>query len=303
MYRQGREPLFAAHDDRRAHQVVVHHMCEMVGRDAVRLEDDHVLIILRDLHFALDQILVADLVLDAALRTEPHDVGRALLELGLNILHRAVTPHSVLTVVAEVLFICFLLCVCRSELFLRAEAGVCHAALNQGLYKGLVDLRALALAVGAVDAVIAVERCTLVKRQAERGKRLDDGLHAALDLSLFVRIFNAQIEHTARLVCQTLVHQCTIQVAEVHKAGRAGAHAGHLCTLGQRALRIAGFDLLGRSIDMRKQQFRQTVIIHFLHSKTSCKGNFARDRNILSQRMFLRKAQSIPIRAFRTARF
>ena len=191
----------------------------------------------------------------------------------------------------------------RGEFFLGAEAGIGHATLNQALDKGLINLRALALAVGAVGAVVAIQRCTLVKRQAERGKRLDDGLHAALDLALFVCIFNAQVKHAARLVRQALVHQRAVQVAEVHKAGRAGAHAGHLCTLGQRALRIAGFDLLGRSIDMRKQQFRQTVIIHFLHSKTSCKGNFARDRNILSQRMFLRKAQSIPIRAFRTARF
>ena len=209
---------------------------------------------------------MADLVLNAALRAEAHDVGRALLELGLDVLHRAVTPHGVLAVVTKVLFVCFLLLVRRGELFLRAEAGVCHAALDQALYKGLIDLRALALAVGAVGAVVAVQRCALVKRQAERGKRLDDGLHAALDLALFVRILNAQVEHAARLVRQTLVHQRAVQVAEVHKAGRAGAHAGHLCALGQLTLRIAGFDLLGRGVDMRKQQFRQAVVIHFLHS-------------------------------------
>ena len=264
VHRQRSEPFLAAHDDRRAHQVVVHHMGEVVGRDAVRLEDDHILIVLGDLHLALDQILVADLVLNAALRAEAHDIGRALLELGFDVLHRPVAPDRVLAVVAEILLVLFLLRVRRSELLLRAEAGVSHAALHERLDKGLVDLRALALAVGAVGAVVAVQRRALVKGQAERGKRLDDGLYAALYLALFVRILDAQVEHAARLVRQALVHQRAVQVAQMHEAGRAGTHAGHLCALGQAALRIARLDLLGRGIDLREQQFRQAVIVHFL---------------------------------------
>ena len=303
MYRQGGQPLLAAHDDRRTHQVVVYHMRKVIGRDAVRLEDDHVLIVLRDLHLALDQILVADLVFDAALRAEAHHIGRALLQFRFDVLHRAVAPHGILAIVAEVLLVGLLLLVRGGELLLRAEARVGHAALHQGLDKGLVDLRALALTVGAVCAVVALERCALVKRQAERGKCLDDGLHAALDLALFIRILNAQVEHAARLVRQALVHQRAVQVAQVHEARGAGTHTGHLGALRQVALRIARLDLLGRGFDLREQQFRQTVIIHFLHSKTSCGGKFARDRNILSQYNRARKAQSIPIRPFCAAGF
>ena len=34
---QGREPLLAADDQRRAHQVIVHRVRKVIGRDAVRL--------------------------------------------------------------------------------------------------------------------------------------------------------------------------------------------------------------------------------------------------------------------------
>ena len=90
----------------------------------------------------------------------------------------------------------------------------------------MVDLRALGLAVGAVIAVVAIERRALVERQAKRGERLDDGLHAALYLALFVRILNTQVEHAARLMRQTLVDERAVQVAQVHEARWGWAPCG-----------------------------------------------------------------------------
>ena len=154
----------------------------------------------------------------------------------------------------------------RSKLLLGAEAGISHAALNQAFHEGLVDLSSLALAIRAVGTVVALERRALVKRQAERGKRLDDGLHTALNLALLVSILNAQVKHAARLMRQALVDQRAVQIAEVHKAGRARAHAGHLGGLGQGALRVARLDLLRCGMDMRQQQLRKMLVIHFVHS-------------------------------------
>ncbi len=207
-----------------------------------------------------------NLILNAALRAEAHDIGRTLGEFCLNILHRAVTPHGIFAVIAEILLVGLLLRVRRCEFLLRAEARIGHAALHQTLDKGLVNFRALTLTVRTVCTVVALKRCALVKIQTERTEHLDDSAHAALDLALFIGILNAQIEHAARLVRQTLVHQRAVQVTQMHKARRAWPHTGHLCALRQRTFGIARLDVLRCGVDMREQQFRQTVIIHFVHS-------------------------------------
>ena len=201
-------------------------------------------------------------MLNAALRAETNNIRRALGKLCLDVLHRTVAPYGVLAVVAEVFLVLLLLLVRGGELLLGAEARVRHTALHEGLDEGLVDLGTLALAVRTVDAGLTVSRCTLVERQAERLERVDDHLHAAFYLTLAVGVLNTQIKYTLGLVRQALIHQCAVQVAEVHKAGRTWAHTGYLCALGQLALGIASLHLLRRGIDMRKQQFRQTVVIH-----------------------------------------
>ena len=150
---------------------------------------------------------MADLVLDAALRAEADDIGCALGELGLDVLHRTVTPDGVLAVVAEVFLGRLLLLAHLGQLLLGGKAGVGHAALHKGLDKGLIDLGALGLAVRAVSALVPCERRALVKGQAKGGKGVDDGLHAALDLALLVGVLDAQVEHAARLMGQALVHQ------------------------------------------------------------------------------------------------
>ena len=131
MYRQSREPFLAAHNDGRAHQMIVHNVCKVIGRDAVRLEDNDVLIVLSDLHLALYEVLVTDLVLDAALGTEADDIRRALGELCLDVLHRTVAPYGVFAVVAEVFLVLLLLSVRLGKLLLGAEAGIRHAALDE----------------------------------------------------------------------------------------------------------------------------------------------------------------------------
>ena len=262
MYRQSCQPLFAAYNDGSAHQVVIHNVCKVVGRNTVRLEDDNILVVLGDFHLALDQVFVTHLVLNTALRAETDNVRGTLGQLCLDVLHRTVTPYRILAVVAKVFLCSFLLLTHSCQLFLGCKARICHAALYERLDESLVNLSALRLTVRAVCTAIFSHRCALVKGQTERGKCVDDGLYAALDLALLIGILNAQVEHAARLMCQTLINQCAVQVAQMHKTGRARAHTGYLRTLRQLTCRVLRQNILRGLSDVRKQLFREQIIIH-----------------------------------------
>ena len=68
--RHGGDPLIAADHVGRAHEVVVHTVGEVVGRDAVGLQKDDVHDVLRQFHLAFDDVLVADLLFGVALGLE-----------------------------------------------------------------------------------------------------------------------------------------------------------------------------------------------------------------------------------------
>ena len=265
--RQGRQPLLAAHNMGRSHQVIVDDMGEMIGRDAVRLEQDDVLIVLGQLQRSLDQIGVLDLVFNAARRAETDDIALARRNPALNFLQRTVAVLGVLAVIAEVLLVLLLLRAHLRQLLLGAEARIRIAALDELLDKYMIDLRALALAVRTVIAVVAIQCCALVKRQTELLEGIQNQLDTALDFALLVGILNAEIEDAAGLMRQTLVDDRAEQVAQMHKSGRAGRHTGDLCSLRQLTRRIACLNLLRRLRDVREQQLCQTNCIHsFVHS-------------------------------------
>ena len=100
--RQARQPLVAAHHMGRAHEMVVDGVGEVVGRDAVGLEQDVVDVIFRDGQRALDQVGVLKLILDRAGGAEAQHPGLALRQRGLDVLNGTVAPEGELAVVAEV---------------------------------------------------------------------------------------------------------------------------------------------------------------------------------------------------------
>src|SRR5699024_6415475 len=130
------------------------------------------------------------------------------------------------------------------QLFLGCKARICHTALYERLDESLVNLSALRLTVRAVCTAIFSHRCALVKGQTERSKCVDNGLYTALNLALLIGILNAQVEHAARLMCQTLINQCAVQVAQMHKTGRTRAHTSYLCTLRQLTCRVLRQNIL-----------------------------------------------------------
>ena len=194
------QPFLAAHDHGCTHQMVVNHVREMVGRDAVRFQDYDVLVVFGDFHFAFYEIVMAHLVFDAALRAEPHHVRRALFELSLDVLKRAVAPDGAFAVIAEILLVFLLLSVHGGKLFLGAEAGVSLSLLHQLFCEYLVDFRAQALTVGAVAPGLPVQRRALVEGQAERAERVQDRCNAPLDLALFVGVLNRSDTETKAII-------------------------------------------------------------------------------------------------------
>ena len=109
---------------RRAHQVVVHRVGEMVGGDAVGFQQDLINVVFRDGQRALDQIVVLELVFNGAGGAEAQHPRLARGDGGLYILDGTVAPDGVAAVVAEVDLLLLLLGAHGGQLLLRAEAGV-----------------------------------------------------------------------------------------------------------------------------------------------------------------------------------
>ena len=160
---QGRQPLLAADDVGGAHEVIVDDVGEVVGRDAVRLEQHDVLVVFRQLDVALDKVAVNKALVRVARASEAQDVGLAGLDVFLNLLECEVAALCPLAVVAEVDLHLLLLLAHLVELLLGAEAWVSKTLLDQHLGKGLVNFGALALAVGAVGALVPFDGGALVK--------------------------------------------------------------------------------------------------------------------------------------------
>ena len=256
------EPFLAAHHMRRAHEMVVDDMRKMVCRNAVRFEQHDILVVFRQLHRPLHKIRELDAPRGIALAAKTQHKRLARRELPADLIKRHIAVNGPFAVVAEIFLVFRLLLADRRKLVLRAEAWICLTLLDKPFGIRLIDLCALPLSVRPVKAVVPIDGCSLVKRQLIIGKDLQNRLNRAGHLALLVGILDAQIEHAAALVGETLVRDRTEQVAQMHKAGRAGRHARHLCALGQHARRIARLNIGGRRVDAGEQQIGKCGIIH-----------------------------------------
>ena len=156
--RQRGEPLLAADDVGDLHQVIVHDVGQMVGRQCVGRLVEHLVVERRgvDLHVAADQVvhphrlvgrhLEADDPLVAALDARPHLVGRQGERRG--------EPFAYRGVVGEGLAAFLVLRAQGVQLVGRVEGVVGPARVDelQGVFQ--VDFAPFALAVGGVGAAL-----------------------------------------------------------------------------------------------------------------------------------------------------
>ena len=232
------EPFLAADDERRAHEVIVDGVGEVIGRDAVALQDDDVLIVLRHRDVALDLVVESQFMLWIAHRLQTDDIGLALVEIAVNFLLGKGAALGVLAVIARDLLFGDLPFAEGGKFLLGAEAGVRPAADDEVFDERAVDVRPLPLVVRPVLVFGALDLGALVKADIEVAEGVLHRLHGALDAALLVGVLDAKIQNAAALMGDALVGDGDKQVAEVDEARGRRGKAGDFRALFKIARRI-----------------------------------------------------------------
>ena len=198
--------VVAADDLADAHVPVVHHHREVVGGEAVRTEDHHVVkLAVGDLDAALDQVIEHHRALQRVL--EADDAVRVVL-----VRQAQVTRGTVV-----------------ARLFLPGHRGLAHRVQ---FFAGLVGVVGLAVgdqllghfqvtghALGLVDRAFVVA-------QAQPVHRLQDGVDRALGAALAVGVFDAQHEFAATVTGHQPAVQRGASAADVQVTGGTGGETG-----------------------------------------------------------------------------
>ena len=228
------DPLLAAHDRGDAHEVVVDHDGQVIGREAVGLEDD---LVVRGgrVDPAADDVLEAGL--DVLGDQHAHDgpVGesrqrRALLA-GLAVAQPVVAGGQ-LGLLLQLAHL--------GQALGRAPAVVRVAVRDELLDIRPVGVQPLALPVGRVGAA---DIGALVVGQPQPGQRVEDLLLAALDVAGLVGVLDAQDEPAAGLAGPGEVEQRHVGGPDVRVAGGRRGDTG--ASGGESSVSHGGVSLSG----------------------------------------------------------
>ena len=126
----------------------------------------------------------------------------------------------------------------------------------------MVDCGSLALAVGAVSAVVAVNGSAFIKIDIVKFQGVDQHLNCAGNFPLGIGVLHPEKQHAAGLVGHPLGNGALHQVAQMDKAGGGGGHPGYNRALGQAALGKTRFQFLRRCGYVGEEQFGKRLIIH-----------------------------------------
>ena len=129
----------------------------------------------------------------------------------------------------------------------------------------MVDVRALALAVGTVSAGIAGFGRALVKVDAVVLQGVDEHLDRAGYLALGIGVLHAQKQNAAGLVRHALCHETLHQIAQMDKTGRGRRHTRDDRALGQFARRETLLKLFRRSGNVREKKLCKPCCIHGIY--------------------------------------
>ena len=219
MLGQGGEPLLRPDDVGDPHQVVVHDVCEVVGGEAVALQEDLVVDLgVVEAHLAAQEV-PHDGLAQAAGHGEPDDVRLARRPAPFGLVPR---QRPAVAVVAEVRLPRLLLLPQRLEPLAGAEAGIGGPAPDELLRVLAVDRRALALPVGTVRPA---DVGALVPAQAQPVQGLEDHGLARGGAALAVGVLDPQDELPAVLAREGVVEEGDVGRPHVGVTGGAGGDA------------------------------------------------------------------------------
>jgi hypothetical protein len=208
-----RDPLLGADHVADLHQVIVDHVGEVVGRQAVGLEQ-HLVVDLGGVARDVAAQLVAERDRAGHRDLEPDDVG--LAGRGAPGALGRVEVAAV-AVVAQRALLGLLLDPDLGEPVLGAEAAIGLAALDQDARVRAIDLAALALAIrGERPAYIG----TFIPRQADPVKRVEDQLLGVGARPRLIGVLDAQHERAALLASEHVIEQRDVRGPDVGVTGR-----------------------------------------------------------------------------------
>ena len=195
--RAGAQILVSAHDVRDAHRVVIHDVCEVIGREAVGLHQDHVV------QFGIvDRDVSVDLVMEGR-RSRGRvvladDVRHTRGKLRFHLFLRKM--ETMLVIYADLFAVLADSRPKRIQPFFGAEAVVCFALLNQLFRIFQVDagLLAFRLYIGAHAAVLV--RTFIMDKPGLLECTVND-IHRAFHESALIGIFNTQHKIAALMLC------------------------------------------------------------------------------------------------------
>ena len=198
------------------HQVVIHDICEVVGRIAVRLDEDHVVQLA-----VFDRDLPVDLVPEGRRplggHIEPDDIGDPCVEIRLNFLFGKM--ETVLVIGRDLLAGYDTAQALKT--LLRAEAVIRRTLFDQDLRVLFVDalLRALALHIGT-DAAVLVR--SFVKGKAGQVECPVNDLKRAFIEAYLICVLDTEHEISVFMLCDQIGIERCAKISNMHPAGRAG---------------------------------------------------------------------------------
>lgn len=224
---RGGEVLAAPYHVGDAHQVVVHHVGEIVGGQAVGL-DEHLVVQGGVLHrdVAEDHVVEGGLPLRGDFL--PDDIGNPRRQFFVYLSSGELPAAAVVPAQA-------VLAVEAVQPLLGAKAAVGVAPLYKQLGVSAVEVPPLGLDVGPHGAA---QVGTLVPVEAALAQGLVDDLGGALHKALLVGVLDAQDEFSPLVPGDKPGVQGGAQVADVHIAGGGGGEAGPHLSSGDARLHV-----------------------------------------------------------------
>ena len=192
-----------------AHQVVVHHVCKVVGGHSVGLDEDLVVhLAVVHLDVAVHHIVEAGHALAGDLLAD--NIG---FPGSKTLFHFVLGQVAAASVIVGHLTVGALLGVQGLQTLLGAEAIVCLALSHQLLGILLEHAHALALHIGAHGAA---DVRAFVPQQAGLPQGVVDDIHSALHIAALIGILDAQDEGAILVLGHQVGVQGSAQVANVH---------------------------------------------------------------------------------------
>ena len=217
MQRSGRQPLFTADNVGNFHQMVIHNICQVIGRQFVRRFVKHLIVKDRRVYHDLATYQVVHMHIFVRLYLETDHILPAFGNQRVHFLfgHRQRITHlharrSVILEIGNLRTLGF-------QLLRSIESDICLAGIQQHLYILLVYVAAFRL---TVRTMFSTKADTLVKRNAQPLERLQYIFFRPRHKPVGIGILNAENQISSMLTGKEIIIQRSAHTTDVQRPRR-----------------------------------------------------------------------------------